>query len=667
MIEFNYIIENGVNENLENKPTSSSYFISKKNLKERKIEYLESARKSSGIYAHCAKVYLNQSSYNQKKIHEVLDKVNNREDTSDFEMNAFLRVMYLDKNKNNIPKRLKERIKAAMLNFKYWFTESGPDEMIFWTENHMILFHTAELLAGQLFPDLIFPNSGWNGSQHIEHALPLINRWLDWRAKFGFAEWHSNIYYLLDLIALLNLVDFAKNATIRKKAEMLIDLIGFDFANNFYKGLYATAHGRTSDELQLGLSITHPSHRELIGEPVWVMLGMGNHEKNSGNNGAAVFFATSQYNTPKILEDIAKTNTTAKEYIHKSRNNIDISQDPEYGFGYYNESDLMFWWPMSGPAAPPLLKPSLNLISKYNLAPKLVYNDEAFVYLFKIGAFLHRKPINEYSELISNISRGVALETANTYTYKTPYYQLSGVQDHQKGMMGLQELIWQACLDKNATVYTSSPSTLSTKKQQFTSGWKPRATFYKNVGIIQYDRQIQTFELELILELLGEPPYTHAYFPRWAFNEWDRIGNWVFGRRNDGFIGLYSYNPIEWKSSYELRAEGKKNVWIIELGSIADSEFDSYENFITKLINAKIQISVNSMGCEILYISPSQGRMKINWEGALMIDDQESDLGGYERFNNPYCDQKFGTMKTEITFNGKSLILDFKNVNKMIK
>ncbi|MFO7797370.1 MAG: hypothetical protein R6W84_14600 [Promethearchaeia archaeon] len=74
------------------------------------------------------------------------------------------------------------------------------------------------------------------------------------------------------------------------------------------------------------------------------------------------------------------------------------------------------------------------------------------------------------------------------------------------------------------------------------------------------NRRIQTFELELVLELLGEPSYTHAYFPRWAFNEWDRIGNWVFGRRNDSFIALYSYNPIEWKNYYELKAEGKKNL-----------------------------------------------------------------------------------------------------------
>jgi len=535
------IIQKGLNENIDQNIHPESYYISNKNLTERKKEYLKSANKSNGLYAQCAKVYLNENVYNEKNINKSVDKINNREDTSDFDMNALLRMMYLDKGKNNIPKNLKNRFKKAILNFKYWFTEPGPDQMIFWTENHMILFHTAELLAGQLFPSEFFINNNQNGNQHIEHASPLIKQWLDWRARFGFAEWHSNIYYLLDLCALLNLMDFAEDEIIGKKAKILVDLIGFDFANNYYKGIYATSHGRTVDDFQFGTSRSNLPTPELTADPVWLMLGIGSHDKSSGNNSAAVFLATSNYETPKILEDIAKAIANENSYIHKSRDNINISQGPNYGIGY-QKSDLMFWWPMSAPATSPLLEPSLSLIDEHKLNPQLVYNDETFVYLFKFGALLHRISLNEYSTLIKDITQGVALESANLYTYKTPYYQLSGVQTHQKGMNGLQELIWQACLGENVSVYTSSPSALSGKKQQFTSGWKPRATLYKNVGIIQYDRRIQSLELELVMQLLGEPSYTHAYFPRWVFNEWDRIGNWVFGRLNGSYIALYYYN-----------------------------------------------------------------------------------------------------------------------------
>ncbi|MFO7798080.1 MAG: hypothetical protein ACQERB_08790 [Promethearchaeati archaeon] len=661
------IKEGEINTDLDDFANPSSYYLSDLNFTERKDMYLDLANNSDGFNAQCAKVYLNETEYNEARINQSLDKINIREDCSDFDMNTLLRMMYLDLGKYNIPSGLNDSIKDAILNFKYWFTESGPDEMIFWTENHMILFHTAELLAGQLFPNTIFPNSGWNGSQHIEHALPLVNRWLDWRAKFGFAEWHSNIYYRLDLTALLNLVDFAQNTTIQKKAEMLIDLIGFDFANNYYKGFYATAHGRTEDEKQVGTSASNPPEKESTAEPAWLMLGIGSDDITTGENGAAVFMATGNYFTPKILEDIANATANTNTHIHKSRNNIDISEGPNYGFGYETESDLMFWWPMSAPAAPPVLESSLRIMNTYELDPALIFNDEAFVDLFDIGATIYGTSLKDFSHIIKDITQGVSLETANTYTYKTPYYQLSGVQDHQKGMNGLQELIWQACLDGNATIFTSSPSALSASDQKFTSGWKPRATLYENVGIIQYDRRAQSLILELVQEFLGEKSYTHAYFPRWAFNEWNKSNNWVFGRRNDSFVALYSNNPTEWKSNYELRAEGKKNAWIVELGSVDDDAFDSYEDFIAKILNANIGISKKSIGYEIIYNSPSKGKIRVSWDGEMKVEDQIIDLGPYERFESPYCNQTFGSMQTIIEYNGQKLTLDFLNANKTIE
>ncbi|MBD3212883.1 MAG: hypothetical protein GF311_09765 [Candidatus Lokiarchaeota archaeon] len=662
-------VDGGVNGDLSENALPASAYVSDKNITERKDYYLQKANESDGLSEQCAKVYLNRSEpveYNEVEIQKAVDFVNSRQDTADFDMNTLLRLMYLDNETDYLNNSLKDNITDAILNFKYWFTEPGEDSMIFWTENHMILFHTAELLAGQLFSSDIFNNTGWNGTQHVDHALPLVNRWLDWRAKLGFAEWHSNIYYRLDLTALLNLVDFAQNETIVNKSKMIVDLIGFDFANNYYKGVYATAHGRTEDHKQTNTTV-RAIDRESTADPAWVMLGLGKDEDLGSGNGAAIFLATGNYTTPTILEKIANATAHQTEpYIHKSRNNIDIIEGPIYDIGYQMESDLMFWWPMSAPAAPPVLESSLGLMDKYDLDPELIFNDETFVDLFEIGAMIYGTSINDFSEIIKDITQGVALETANTYTYKTPYYQLSGVQDHQKGMNGLQELIWQACIDRNATVFTSSPSVLAaTKNKQYTTGWKPRTTLHENVGIIQYDREAQSLILELVLEFLGEKPYTHAYFPRWAFNEWNQTGNWVFGRRNDSYVALYSYNAIEWKNDYDLRADGKKNTWIVELGSKFDPQFSSYEDFISKILNANLQITERSIGYEIIYDSPSQGVIKVGWDGYMYVSNQEVDLGPYERFENPYCNQTFGTMITFIQYNGMNLTLDFENAKRI--
>ena len=44
--------------------------------------------------------------------------------------------------------------------------------MCFWSENHQIMFHSDEYLAGQLFHDRTFTNISEPGSWHVEKARP---------------------------------------------------------------------------------------------------------------------------------------------------------------------------------------------------------------------------------------------------------------------------------------------------------------------------------------------------------------------------------------------------------------------------------------------------------------------------------------------------------------
>ena len=195
------------------------------NFTERQSLYLNGTRENNGFYAQAARVYLGLP-INETPIRNTLENVNNY-------VNGYLRLLYFDNTTHMLSSELKLELKETILNFKYWITEPTTDKMYFWTENHMILFHTAELLAGQLYPNETFQNSGMTGIQHVNHAIPLINRWIGWRAQFGFSEWHSNIYFTLDLLALMNLVEFSQDTAISTKAMMLVDLIAFDFANNF--------------------------------------------------------------------------------------------------------------------------------------------------------------------------------------------------------------------------------------------------------------------------------------------------------------------------------------------------------------------------------------------------------------------------------------------------
>lgn len=116
-----------------------------------------------------------------------------------------------------IPAHLKKEIEACVLDFKYWWDDGRRDTTYrcYHTENHQALYHTAELLAGQFYKDRIFTN-GMNGVQHVQHAKERLERWLDFRFRFGFSEWLST-YYEVEAMLLANLYDYAEDEAIRKK------------------------------------------------------------------------------------------------------------------------------------------------------------------------------------------------------------------------------------------------------------------------------------------------------------------------------------------------------------------------------------------------------------------------------------------------------------------
>jgi hypothetical protein len=49
----------------------------------------------------------------------------------------------------------------------------------------------------------------------------------------------------------------------------------------------------------------------------------------------------------------------------------------------------------------------------------------------------------------------------------------------------------------------------------------------------------------------------------------------------------------------------------------------------------------------------------------MRINNHKIDLGPYERFENKYCNQTFGEMRTEILFEGMNLTLDFNTVERI--
>ena len=622
---------------------------------DRQAEYLQQCfdnngpDSSAGIHGQVCRVFLGASTYNTIRIDTSVNKITNREDCSDFDLTSIIRMLYLNLTTNALPADIHQQLEDLVLGFKYWMDETGPDSMCWWSENHQILFHTAELLAGQLYPDAIFSNSGMTGQEHIEHAIPLLEKWLDFRGKIGFVEWHSNVYFNEDMPPLINLVDFSEDQEIATKAAMLMDIIAFDFANNYFKEIYATTHGRTYESKRL------VNFSDSTSDAAWVLLGLGDYY-SFGNFSAAALSTSSKYWPPPILEQIAQD--ALDNHLHMERNSIDVAQGPEYGLGYESYEDVTFWWGAGGYAVPEIITGSFAMVEDYDMWGGFLWSDIAFL-RFLVGSPL----LETVTGWVEEISRGPALEAINTYTYRTPNYQLSGAQNFKPGFWGAQAHIWQATLDKDAYVFTSYPGGMAGDYAAgaWMGGWFPRGTFIENVGILQYERRSIP-----ILDSLLFVEYTHAYFPQWAFDEIrEPDSHWTFGKKGESYVALYSKNPVYWSddttitydgrspSEYELIADGKTNVWIVELGSLDDD--GSFDNFVSSVLAAAI--TADSQG--VTYESPSMGQIDAPYAGQVTVDGSPYDTGPYERFDNGYCRQIFGDTTTVIEFDSARLKLEF--------
>ncbi len=183
-------------------------------------------------------------------IEATLTSIDSREDCSDFIMVPLLWL--LGAYAERMPAGVVERIRYSILSYRYWVDEPGNDAMWFWSENHVLCFHTSQLLAGLLLPEETFSASGRTGKQQAELAAERLGRWFDSVEAHGLAEWNSAAYYPVDFIGLLALERWAE-ASIARRARALLDLIFRMIALHTLSGVPAGSQGRAYDkELRAG-------------------------------------------------------------------------------------------------------------------------------------------------------------------------------------------------------------------------------------------------------------------------------------------------------------------------------------------------------------------------------------------------------------------------------
>ena len=183
-------------------------------------------------------------------VDSTLNSIDRREDCSDFILVPLLWLVraYGDR----LPADMLERINTSIINYRYWVDEPGNDVMWFWSENHVLCFHTSQLLAGRYLPDAVFSASGRTGAQQAALAEERLDRWFDSVEAHGLAEWNSAAYYPVDFIGLLAIEHWAEPG-LAARARHQLDLIFEMIALHTLGGVPSGSQGRSYDkELRAG-------------------------------------------------------------------------------------------------------------------------------------------------------------------------------------------------------------------------------------------------------------------------------------------------------------------------------------------------------------------------------------------------------------------------------
>lgn len=174
-----------------------------------------------------------------RAIRDGLAKIRERVDCSDFALSCifYLLLTY------GLPAELAAELRDTALAFRYWMDENGADAMCFWSENHALLFHTCQLIAGRLYPDDTFLRSGRTGREQEAIGRRRVHEWFDTVLREGFEEFCAGGYMSATCFALLLVHDHG-DPDMKPRARAVLDTVARQAVLQSFRGMHLSPMGR---------------------------------------------------------------------------------------------------------------------------------------------------------------------------------------------------------------------------------------------------------------------------------------------------------------------------------------------------------------------------------------------------------------------------------------
>jgi len=573
-----------------------------------------------------------------------LEYVSSEYDCSDFRLVNLVRILY--DYGDMIPADYKSKIEDILLNFRYWWDEPGENSMCYWSENHQILFASAEYLIGQLYPETVFPNTGLTGTQHMEKARTRMLDWFEMRWNYGFIEYYSGVYYKEDIGALINIIDYAGEEELVVKSQIILDLLFYDVASQNINTMFVNVSGRA-----------YEGNRK--GGPGSTLGGLTKYFWGDGKKiGAGMMYGmmlSEKYTLPPVLAEIARDTS---DVIIKQNNGLDIQELKVEGYYGTDNRSMMMQWGMECFSNREIIRNSLAHIRSCNMFSNEFVADFKMLD-FKLIHWLHLEPV--LNRILKPQTDGVAIQKGFTYTYKTRDFSMYTVQSHHPGTYGDQQHVFGLNMGNQFSIFHMHPALEKGVKHQSPNYWVgyghfPHSVQDENVNLSTYNIPAKKAIMEM--ELLD---YTRAYFPIEQFDTAFIDSNYVFGKKGDAYCALIGTNDFSFKDNAQddIIQHGKQVYWITEAGS---KERDGdFERFVERIRNNRVEFDRESL--ELTYWSQGH-EYGLIFGGDFKLDKEIVDTD-YSRFDSPYVKAEKKDKTLSFSFNGKSLFLDFENLQRV--
>lgn len=612
-----------------------------------------------------------------------------RFDCSDFRAQLLFKI-YKDCY-DKLSERCREIIKKTFLDYKYFMDEPGDDSMCYWSENHQILFATAEYLAGQEWQDEIFTNNGMTGNEHMLKAKERIDAWMNQRFNYGFSEYLSNNYLAEDIAPMANLIAYCKDETMVSQMKIIMDILWLDVAlNSVNNRLVATSsrmYGNNKAGNFYGNSICaamdvlwgNDGAEQILGNPY-----LSEKEKSQikdtlakAPNHVVICFTDivkkGIYVLPEAIRDIALSNETFAVKMGCGLSPDDMVKEGLVGQKPYQIMAQMGAETFTNPQV-------VNNTLEYLKTNKMFRN--SFLGYFRFLTLTIFKPVNweKFGAKYNIMPHGIATGRGNVYTYRTAHYSMSTSVCKDVDMCGAQDHEWTANIGETLTLFTTHPAGNGEGRYGSSPGYwigngrRPMSVQNESVNITIYKLPTK--------KRLGEAhiaDMTHAYMPKSFYDEFEINENTVFARKNGVFVALIADGKLEFKpynedsinaiyknkaltDDYKVKGEfdlcrfgGEYHAYVTEL---SDADKESFDEFKERIRNNKIIFGNGKVSYNTYF-----GKISTSYDGEFKVNGADMQKE-FDRYDCKFCKAPRKPDSLFVDSGKHTLSLDLKNVKR---